>query len=159
MSPTPSPHADPRAFLRALYDAAVARAQPAVVMRDFLPSPPKGRTIAIGGGKASGAMAAALDALWPADAPLSGLVLTRYHHVPPAYRNKPAMVQPSPHGGHNWQPMAFNPQTKLVYIPAQLVPQMFTYDKTREVKLGAWNTGLDLGEVSRLTTKALADSS
>jgi glycerate 2-kinase len=92
MSPTPSPHADPRAFLRALYDAAVARAQPSVVMRDFLPSPPKGRTIAIGGGKASGAMAAALDALWPADAPLGGLVLTRYHHVPPAYRSAPGRI-------------------------------------------------------------------
>ena len=86
----PSPHADPRAFLRALYVAAVARAQPAVVMGDFLPTPPGpglGRTIAIGGGKASGAMAAALDALWPADAPLSGVVLTRYDHVPLAYRN------------------------------------------------------------------------
>jgi glycerate 2-kinase len=92
MRPTPSPHADPRAFLRCLYDAAVARAQPAVVMRDFLPTPPKGRTVAIGGGKASGAMAAALDALWPADAPLTGLVLTRYHHVPPAYRDKPGRI-------------------------------------------------------------------
>jgi glycerate 2-kinase len=93
MRPTPSPHADPRAFLRCLYDAAVARAQPAVVMRDFLPTPPKGRTIAIGGGKASGAMAAALDALWPADAPLAGLVLTRYHHVPPAYRDRPGRIE------------------------------------------------------------------
>jgi glycerate 2-kinase len=93
MSPAPSPQTDPRAFLRALYDAAVARAQPAVVMRGFLPSPPKGRTIAIGGGKASGAMAAALDALWPADAPLAGLVLTRYHHVPPAYRHKPGRIE------------------------------------------------------------------
>jgi glycerate 2-kinase len=92
MSPLPSPHADPRAFLRALYDAAVARAQPATVMRDFLPSPPKGKTVAIGGGKASGAMAAALDALWPVDAPLRGLVLTRYDHVPPAYRNKPGRI-------------------------------------------------------------------
>jgi glycerate 2-kinase len=61
-------------------------------MRDFLPSPPKGRTIAIGGGKASGAMAAALDALWPADALLAGLVLTRYHHVPPAYRSRPGRI-------------------------------------------------------------------
>ncbi len=96
MSSTPSPHSDPRAFLRTLYDAAVARAQPAVVMRDFLPTPPdpkKGRTIAIGGGKASGAMAAALDALWPADAPLAGLVLTRYHHVPPAYRSRPGRIE------------------------------------------------------------------
>ena len=93
MSLLPSPQADLRAFLRALYDAAVARAQPAVVMADFLPSPPKGRTIAIGGGKASGAMAAALDALWPADAPLAGLVLTRYHHVPPAYRKEPGRIE------------------------------------------------------------------
>jgi glycerate 2-kinase len=95
MSPPPSPHADPRAFLRALYNAAVARAQPSVVMRDFLPpapDPQKGKTIAIGGGKASGAMAAALDALWPADAPLRGLVLTRYGHVPPAYRDKPGRI-------------------------------------------------------------------
>jgi glycerate 2-kinase len=92
MSLLPSPHADPRAFLRALYDSAVARAQPAVVMREFLPAPPKGRTVAIGGGKASGAMAAALDALWPAAAPLSGVVLTRYDHVPAAYRSRPGRI-------------------------------------------------------------------
>jgi glycerate 2-kinase len=92
MSLLPSPHADPRAFLRALYDAAVARAQPAVVMREFLPTPPKGRTVAIGGGKASGAMAAALDALWPAAAPLSGVVLTRYDHVPASYRARPGRI-------------------------------------------------------------------
>jgi glycerate 2-kinase len=75
-----------------LYDAAVARAQPAVVMRNFLPTPPKGRTVAIGGGKASGAMAAALDALWPAGAPLSGVVLTRYDHVPASYRGHPGRI-------------------------------------------------------------------
>ena len=28
-------------------------------------------------------MAQALEALWPADAPLSGLVVTRYDHIPP----------------------------------------------------------------------------
>ena len=72
------------------------------------------------------------------------------------YRDAPKMVQPSPHGGHNWQPMAFNPQTKLVYIPVQLTPQMFFADKKREVKLGVWNTGLDLGGISSLTMKALA---
>jgi glycerate 2-kinase len=90
----PSPQADPRAFLRALYDAAVARAQPAVVMHEFLPAtPPRGRTVVVGGGKASGAMAAALDALWPADAPLSGVVLTRYDHIPPAYRARPGRIE------------------------------------------------------------------
>ena len=70
----PSPHTEPRAFLRALYDAAVARAQPGVVMGSQLPRPPRGRTVVVGGGKASGAMVAALDALWPQDAPLEGLV-------------------------------------------------------------------------------------
>ena len=89
----PSPHTDPRAFLRALYDTAVARAQPQVVMGAHLPPRPKGRTVVIGGGKASGAMTAALDALWPQDAPLEGLVLTRYHHTPPAYKAKPGRIE------------------------------------------------------------------
>ena len=86
----------PRALLRALYDCAVERAMPARVMAAYLPAPPdprKGRTVVIGGGKASGAMAAALDALWPAAAPLSGLVLTRYGHTPPAYAARPGRIQ------------------------------------------------------------------
>jgi glycerate 2-kinase len=91
--PLPSPHTDPRAFLRALYDSAVARAQPQVVMGAQLPPRPRGRTVVIGGGKASGAMTAALDALWPQDAPLEGLVLTRYHHTPPAYKAKPGRIE------------------------------------------------------------------
>jgi glycerate 2-kinase len=94
MTATPSPKSDPRAFLRTLYDAAVAAAQPAVVMADHLPPPPKnGRTVVIGGGKASGAMVAAFDALWPKDAPVSGLVLTRYHHTPPAYAAKAGRIE------------------------------------------------------------------
>ncbi|MFL6662114.1 MAG: DUF4147 domain-containing protein, partial [Rhizobacter sp.] len=82
----PSPHDQPREFLRALFDAAVARALPEVVMREHLPPPPKGRTLVLGAGKAGGSMAAAVDALWPVDAPLSGLVVTRYGHVPPSYK-------------------------------------------------------------------------
>lgn len=38
-------------------------------------------------------MAAAVDALWPADAPLSGLVVTRYGHVPPDYRARPGRIE------------------------------------------------------------------
>jgi hydroxypyruvate reductase len=49
----------------------------------FLPTPPKGRTLVIGAGKAAGAMAQAVEAHWPADAALSGLVVTRYEHIPP----------------------------------------------------------------------------
>jgi glycerate 2-kinase len=84
---------EPRAFLRGLYDAAVERALPAHTLGAFLPRPPRGRTLVLGAGKAGGAMAAAVDALWPADAPLSGLVVTRYDHVPPAYLANPGRIE------------------------------------------------------------------
>jgi len=80
-------------FLRALYAAAVSRALPADVIGAHLPSPPRGRTLVLGAGKAGGAMAAAVDALWPAGAPISGLVVTRYDHVPPAYRARPGRIE------------------------------------------------------------------
>ena len=90
---------DPRAFLRTLYDAAVQRALPAHNTAAFLPAPPAtsgsqhGRTLVLGAGKAGGAMAAAVDALWPVAAPLSGLVVTRYDHVPPAYKARPGRIE------------------------------------------------------------------
>jgi hydroxypyruvate reductase len=88
------PRRDPRGFLRALFDAAVQRALPQAVLGPLLPAPPKkGRTLVLGAGKAGGAMAAAVDALWPADAPISGLVVTRYGHVPPAYRARPGRIE------------------------------------------------------------------
>lgn len=88
------PQNDPRAFLRALYDAAVARALPGEVTARYLPAPPEGgRTLVLGAGKAGGAMAAAVDALWPAGAPISGLVVTRYDHVPPAYKAHPGRIE------------------------------------------------------------------
>src|SRR5690348_10274093 len=49
----------PRVLLRSLFDAAVAAADPARVLRQYLPPPPKGRTIVIGAGKAAAAMARA----------------------------------------------------------------------------------------------------
>ena len=81
--PTPNAHTAPREFLEHLYRTAVARALPLASMGAHLPPPPKGRTLVLGAGKAGGSMAQALEALWPADAPLSGLVVTRYGHVPP----------------------------------------------------------------------------
>lgn len=77
---------NPRTFLRSVYDAAVARAMPAHILSPHLPPPPAGRTIVIGAGKAAAAMAHAVEALWPPDAPLSGLVVTRYGHTPPRPR-------------------------------------------------------------------------
>jgi hydroxypyruvate reductase len=79
----PDPRQQPRAFLEHLYRVAVGRALPLDNTARFLPPPPKGRTVVLGAGKAGGAMAQAVEALWPADAPLSGLVVTRYGHTPP----------------------------------------------------------------------------
>jgi glycerate 2-kinase len=73
----------PRDLLTALYQAAVNSALPVLNTAHCLPPPPKGRTVVIGAGKASGAMAHAVEQLWPASAPMSGLVITRYHHEPP----------------------------------------------------------------------------
>ena len=84
MTTTPSrPLQDPQAFLLDLYRVAVQRAQPLHSMGQHLPPPPKGRTVVLGAGKAGGSMCQALEALWPQEAPLSGLVVTRYHHIPP----------------------------------------------------------------------------
>jgi hydroxypyruvate reductase len=62
------------------FHVAVAAADPAHVLPPHLPSPPRGRTLVLGGGKAAASMAAAVEAHWPDDAPLSGLVVTRYQH-------------------------------------------------------------------------------
>jgi hydroxypyruvate reductase len=72
----------PSAFLRALFDEAVRRAMPLHNMAAVLPPVPMGRTLVLGAGKAGGAMVHALEALWPQDAPLTGLVVTRYGHIP-----------------------------------------------------------------------------
>ncbi|MEO1191146.1 MAG: glycerate kinase [Pseudomonadota bacterium] len=69
-------------LLRGLFEAAVAAAQPAKVLSAALPEPPAGRTLVVGAGKASAAMAAALEAAWRGG-PLSGLVVTRYGHAVP----------------------------------------------------------------------------
>ena len=86
MTTLPSPLTDPRGFLNALYSAAVDEALPGRKTAAFLPAPPKGRTLVLGAGKAGGSMAEAVDALWPKDAPMSGLVVARYDYVPPAYK-------------------------------------------------------------------------
>ena len=89
----PSPHTDPRGFLLALFNAAVSQAVPGAGIAAFLPPPPRGRTLVLGAGKAGGSMAAAVDAAWPKNAPMSGLVVTRYDYVPPAYRAAPGRIE------------------------------------------------------------------
>ena len=74
------PADDPRRLLVDSFHAAVAAADPLVILPPHLPAPPKGRTLVIGAGKAAASMAAAVEAVWPAGAPLEGLVVTRYRH-------------------------------------------------------------------------------
>jgi glycerate 2-kinase len=65
-----------RAFLTDLFDAGVAAADPLLALRAHLPARPKGRTVVIGAGKGAAQLAAAFESLW--DAPLTGVVVTRY---------------------------------------------------------------------------------
>ncbi len=75
---------DPKDLLRRMFDAAVAAAQPALCLPAHLPPPPKGRLVVIGAGKASAAMARAVEDNWPG--PLEGLVVTRYGYGVPCER-------------------------------------------------------------------------
>ncbi|WP_077036647.1 glycerate kinase [Pelomonas sp. KK5] len=75
---------DPRALLRSMFDAAVAAAQPALCLPAHLPQPPKGKTVVIGAGKASAAMAQAMEKHWPGA--IDGVVVTRYGYEVPCER-------------------------------------------------------------------------
>lgn len=69
-----------RGLLRELFDAAVAAADPREVLDGHLPEKPKGRCVVVGAGKASAAMATAVEAAWP-EVDLSGCVVVPYGYV------------------------------------------------------------------------------
>ena len=71
----------PRVLLRQMFDAAIASAQPALCVPPHLPAAPRGRLIVVGAGKASAAMARAVEENWSGS--LSGLVVTRYGYAVP----------------------------------------------------------------------------
>lgn len=71
------------------------------------------------------------------------------------YSQRPRLVFPSIAGGHNWQPMAFNPHTRLVYIPTieagavfWMPTKPFVYDRggTNVGTMYAW-PALDAGDM------------
>nr|WP_245308974.1 PQQ-dependent dehydrogenase, methanol/ethanol family [Bradyrhizobium retamae] len=60
---------------------------------------------------------------------------------------------PGPYGAHNWHPMSFNPQTGLVYLPAQNIPVNLTPEKAvkhnaqepgKFASAAGWNVGFML---------------
>lgn len=71
-------------LLKDMFSAAVAIAQPISRVPEFLPVPPRGRLIVIGAGKASAAMAKAVEDHWAG--PLEGIVVTRYGYAVPCRR-------------------------------------------------------------------------
>ena len=80
-SPMPSRPPPAKELLRQMFDAAIASAEPAVCIPPHLPKAPRGRLIVVGAGKASAAMARAVEENWRG--PLSGLVVTRYGYAVP----------------------------------------------------------------------------
>jgi glycerate 2-kinase len=77
---------EPGIFLRDLLQAALRAADPSLQIKGHLPPPPKGRTIVVGAGKGSAAMAMGLEADWPG--PLEGLVIVPYGYGAPTGRIK-----------------------------------------------------------------------
>ncbi|QTP60209.1 glycerate kinase [Billgrantia antri] len=81
--PSFDPEWDVADWLRRLADVAVTAVHPDSLVADLLPDPPPGRTVVVGAGKAAASMAAALERAWQSrcpNAPLTGLVVTRYGH-------------------------------------------------------------------------------
>ena len=77
---------DTRELLLGSFQAALAAADPLKIVPPHLPQPPKGRTVVVGAGKAAASMALAVETHWPAQAPLEGVVITRYAHGLPTKR-------------------------------------------------------------------------
>ena len=74
----------PQAFLDDLMRAAIAAANPLKAVPQHLPPPPIGRTVVLGAGKASAAMAKAVEENWRGD--VSGLIVTRHGFSVPCER-------------------------------------------------------------------------
>jgi alcohol dehydrogenase (cytochrome c)/quinohemoprotein ethanol dehydrogenase len=56
---------------------------------------------------------------------------------------KPWMALPSPYGAHNWQPMSYSQDTKLVYIPSHDVPYVYIDDKEFQRRPLGFNVGIN----------------
>ena len=68
-------------LMKSMFDAAIKQALPSNSVPMHMPMPPKGRTIVVGAGKASAAMAQVFEQNWKG--PLEGLIVTRYGHAVP----------------------------------------------------------------------------
>jgi quinohemoprotein ethanol dehydrogenase len=69
---------------------------------------------------------------------------------------KPVRMMPGPLGGHSWQPMAYNPNTGLVYIPAQEIGWAFEPLKDFKPSPIGWNTAVNNGPTQGVKGRLLA---
>lgn len=71
------------------------------------------------------------------------------------YARRPSEQIPGPVGAHNWQPMAFDPETGLVYIP--VIDGNFIYAQQRTLAFapGAWNAS-DFAQLGQLIAAGIA---
>lgn len=69
------------------------------------------------------------------------------------YQTPEAALPASP-GAHSWQPMAYSPNTGLVYIPAQSIPFLYSEDKKFVFRPGRWNLGVDMSAMPPPATAA-----
>ena len=58
------------------------------------------------------------------------------------YEKAPTLIQPSQLGGHNWQPMAYDQNAGLVFIPAMESTAFMVGDPAFRFQPGVWNTGV-----------------
>ena len=67
------------------------------------------------------------------------------------YKDKMAVVMPRQAGGHNWQPMSFDPETGLVYIPSADGSAVFVGENHKNFvyRPRAWNIGVDFAGVAK----------
>jgi len=74
------------------------------------------------------------------------------------YKDKMAIVMPREEGAHNWQPMSYDPQTGLVYIPSADGAAIFSpvSDKDFVYRPRAWNTGNDFAAITQAVLAAIA---
>lgn len=75
------------------------------------------------------------------------------------FDDQPKVILPSPAGGHNWHPMAFNIDTGLVYIPTLDVPFHYSLDENFQYDTRTWNLGISTSALPDLLVEMPAPPS
>ncbi len=72
------------------------------------------------------------------------------------YDTSITMIMPGPWGAHNWHPMSFNPNTRLVYIPAQQGgPFPYAIDENFQYQPAGFNLGIKFGSFEGVPARPL----